>query len=344
MRPPRRRDVGPHGVGREEEDVAVAARGQHDDIGDVRLDLAGHQVAGDDAPRAPVDDDEFEHLVPRVCRDRPGRDLPLQCLVGTDEQLLAGLATGVEGARHLDATEGAVVQQAAVFAGERNPLGDALVDDVGADLGQPVDVGLAGAVVAALDRVVEQPVGGVAVLLVVLRGVDAALGGDRVGTARGVLVAEGLHLVAGFAERGSGGATGQAGADDDDRELAAVGRVDEVSLELAGGPLLVDRAGGGLGVGDLVADPVEALDDPAVGSGGGRHGGDGLAHGRQFLTSRGRRGWPAAGAGSRRRRSRRRHARPCARGVGSWPCWSSRGSARRSTPRGTGACPAPPWR
>ena len=120
------------------------------------------------------------------------------------QQLLAGLAAGVEGARDLHAAEGAVVEQAAVLAGERHALGDALVDDVDADLGQPVDVGLARAVVAALDGVVEEPVDRVAVALVVLGRVDAALGGDRVRAARGVLVAEGLHDVARLAQRRGG--------------------------------------------------------------------------------------------------------------------------------------------
>ena len=88
----------------------------------------------------------------------PSADLPLQRLVGAEQQLLAGLAAGVEGARHLGAAEGAVVEQAAVLAGERHALRDALVDDVDRHLGQPVDVGLAGAEVAALDGVVEEPV------------------------------------------------------------------------------------------------------------------------------------------------------------------------------------------
>jgi hypothetical protein len=70
-----------------------------------------------------------------------------------------------------------------------------------ADLGEAVDVGLAGAEVAALDGVVEQPVDAVAVVLVVLRRVDAALRGDRVGAARAVLVAERLDVVAELAER-----------------------------------------------------------------------------------------------------------------------------------------------
>ena len=142
-------------------------------------------------PRAlPVDDDELEHLVPAELLDRAGGDLALQRLVGADEQLLAGLAARVEGARDLHATERAVVEQAAVLAGERHALRDALVDDVRADLGEPVDVGLARAEVAALDGVVEEAVDGVAVVLVVLRGVDAALCGDRVRASRAVLVAE----------------------------------------------------------------------------------------------------------------------------------------------------------
>ena len=156
----------------------------------MRLDLAGHEVAGDDASRAPVLDDELEHLVPREHLHGAGRDLPLERLVGADEELLARLAPRVERTGDLDATEGAVVEEAAVLTGEGHALGHALVDDVRADLGQAVDVRLARAVVAALDRVVEQPVDGVAVLLVVLGRVDAALGGDRVGPTRGVLVAE----------------------------------------------------------------------------------------------------------------------------------------------------------
>ena len=114
----------------------------------------------------------------------PACDLALERLVGAEQQLLAGLAAGVERARDLRAAEGAVGEQAAVLAGERHALGDALVDDVDADLGEAVDVGLAGAEVAALDRVVEEAVDAVAVVLVVLGGVDAALRGDGVRAAR----------------------------------------------------------------------------------------------------------------------------------------------------------------
>jgi hypothetical protein len=149
-------------------------------------------------------------------------DLVGERLVGAEQQLLAGLAAGVERAGHLRAAERAVVEQAAVLAAERHTLGDALVDDVDRHLGQAVDVGLAGAVVAALDRVVEETVDAVAVAAVVLGGVDATLRGDRVRPAGGVVVGEDLDVVAELAERGRRGATGEAGADDDDLELPAV--------------------------------------------------------------------------------------------------------------------------
>ena len=83
------------------------------------------------------------------------------------------------------------------------------------DLGREVDVRLAGAEVAALDGVVEEPHHAVAVVVVVLGGVDAALRGDA-GARRGESWKENaLHLVAELAEARGRGA-GQPGADDDD--------------------------------------------------------------------------------------------------------------------------------
>ena len=131
----------------------------------------------------------------------PFCDLPHHRLIGAEQQLLAGLAARVERPRDLRAAERPVVEQPAVLARERHALRDALVDDVDAQLRQPVDVGLARAVVAALDRVVEQPLDAVAVVLVVLRGVDAALRGDAVRAARAVVDAEAHDVVAELAER-----------------------------------------------------------------------------------------------------------------------------------------------
>ena len=77
--------------------------------------------------------------------------------------------------------------------------------------GQPVDVGLARAEVAALDRVVEQAVDAVAVVLVVLGGVDAALRGDA--SARGAGESwkqKHVDVVAELGQRRRGRAAGQA--------------------------------------------------------------------------------------------------------------------------------------
>src|SRR5688572_32547322 len=115
---------------------------------------------------------------------------------------------------------------------------------------------LARAEVAALDRVVEQPPRRVAVVLVVLGGVDAALGGDRVRAARRVLVAEALDVVAQLGERRRRRAARQARADDDHVELALVGRVEQLELELAPRPLLLQRPGGRPAVQDQGVSPT----------------------------------------------------------------------------------------
>ena len=200
-------------------------------------------------PRAwPLTSDEVEHLaVGEASVTVPLLDLPHHRLIGAEQQLLAGLAARVEGPRHLRAAERPVVEQAAVLARERHALRDALIDDVDAQLRQPVDVRFARAVVAALDGVVEQPLDAVAVVLVVLRGVDAALRGDAVRAPRAVLDAEAQDVVAELAERRGGRRAGQAGADDDDGVLAAVRRVDQLRLEAVTVPLLRERAAGNLG-------------------------------------------------------------------------------------------------
>ena len=205
----------------------------------------------------------------------PGGDLPGERLVGAEQQLLARLAAGVEGAGDLDAAEGAGVEQAAVLAGEGHALRDALVDDLDGDLREPVHVGLAGAEVAALDGVVEEPVDGVAVVAVVLRRVDAALRGDGVGAARGVLVAELDDVVALFGERGAGRAARQAGADDDHGVLAPVGRVDQLGLEAAGVPALGDGPAGRLGVGDGLAGRVVGVVESVMSAHHSGHDADG---------------------------------------------------------------------
>ena len=128
--------------------------------------------------------------------------------IGAEEELLAGLAAGVKSAGDLGTAERTVGEQAAVFAGERHAEGGTLVNDVDRHLGKTMDVGLTGAVVAALDGVIEKPIHTVAVILIVFGGVDATLRGNRVGTTRRIVENDTGNLVAKVGERGGGGGAG----------------------------------------------------------------------------------------------------------------------------------------
>ena len=137
----------------------------------------------------------------RKCLDGALLDLAHHRLIGAEQQLLAGLSARVERPRHLGAAKRSIVEQPAVLTGERHTLRDALVDDVDAQLREAIHVCLARAVVAAFDRVVEEPMDAVAVVLIILGGVDTALRGDAVRAPRTVLDAEAEDVVAELAER-----------------------------------------------------------------------------------------------------------------------------------------------
>src|SRR5258708_5487691 len=102
--------------------------------------LTRYQVSNHDAFRVPVDDDQFEHLGPRIHLDGPQADLPGKRLISPEQELLARLPARVKSARYLRATEGTVGEQSAVFTRERDALGGTLIDDVDADLRQAIDV------------------------------------------------------------------------------------------------------------------------------------------------------------------------------------------------------------
>src|SRR5206468_8269850 len=171
-------------------------------------------------------------------------DLAAERLIRAEQQLLAGLSARVERARHLRAAEGTIVEIAAVFARKGHALRHALINDVPAHLGEAIDIGLARAKIAALDRVVEQPVNAVAIVLVILGGVDAALGGNAVRAARTVLETEALDVVTELGQSGRRRSARESGTDDEDVKPALVRRVDEFHLEAVLVPFLRERAGG----------------------------------------------------------------------------------------------------
>ena len=184
VRPPDRGRIGALRVGRQIVDVAVSTRRQHDRLRHMGLDGAGDEIARDDPTRLAIDHDEIKHLGAWVHCHTTATDLLFQRLIRAEQQLLAGLSARIESPRDLRTAERAVCQQPAVFSGERHSLRHALVDDVYAQLGEAVHVSFARAKIAALDGVVEEPINAVTIVLIILGGVDAALGSDAVGATR----------------------------------------------------------------------------------------------------------------------------------------------------------------
>ena len=202
-------DVATARVGRKIKGVAVSAGGEHDRVGRVLVDLTREQIARDDSLGVTIDDDEVEHLGLRKHLHGAGGDLPAKRLITTEQQLLAGLAARVKRPRNLGAAEGTIGEQAAVLAREGHALFDALIDDQIADFGQAINVRFARTKIAAFDRVVKQSVNAVAVVLIILRGVDSALRGDGMGAARRILITKTFHPITELAERGRGRTAGQ---------------------------------------------------------------------------------------------------------------------------------------
>ncbi len=243
-----RGDVAAARIGREIENVSVAAGREDDGVARVRLDLSGDQASCDDPFGVSVDQNEIEHLRLRKHLDGAGCDLAAQRLIGAEEKLLARLPPRVKRARDLRAAEGAIGQQPAIFTGKGHALLDALVDDQIADFREPIDVRLPRAEVAALDCVVKEAEDAVAVVLIIFRGIDSALGGDAMSAARAVLVTEALHVVTELAQRCRGSAAGQAAAHDDYLKFPAIVRTDQAGVILMRRPFIGKRAGRDLGV------------------------------------------------------------------------------------------------
>ena len=230
--------VAAHGVGREEVGVAVAARGDDHGVGRETLQLTRREVFGNDAASATIHDDHVFHLIARKKLHLAEFHLSRERRIGSEQQLLAGLTLGIERTAHLCATKRAVGEHTAIFAGKGNTLCHTLVDDVVRHFCQTIDVGLAGAIVAALHRVVEQAINRVAVVLIVLCGIDTALCSNRVCTARRVLNAEIIHVEAHFCERGGCRCTGQTRSHDNHVELQFVFRVHQSLMSLIFFPFL----------------------------------------------------------------------------------------------------------
>ena len=111
------------------------------------------------------------------------------------------------------------------------------------DLREPVDVGFAGAEIAAFYGVVEETINAVAVILIVLRGIDSALRGDGVGAPGRILKTEALNVVTKLRESRGRRSAGKPRTDDKNVEFALVGRIDQLQFKLRPFPGGLDRTG-----------------------------------------------------------------------------------------------------
>ena len=189
-----------HSIGREEERASVTAGCDYHGVSGVTFDFSGDEVTGDDTACASVDDDEVEHFMTREKFHRAFFHLTAQCRVGAEQQLLSRLSFGIESTGYLGATERTVVEQTSVLTGERYALCYTLVDDGVGNFGQTVNVGFAGTVVSTFDRIVEETIHAVSVVLIVFGRIDTTLCCDGVCTAGRILYAETEYVESHFAE------------------------------------------------------------------------------------------------------------------------------------------------
>jgi hypothetical protein len=180
VRSPGRRHIATLRIGRKVKHVTVTAGGKNHRVGCVGADLACDQISNHDAFGVPVYQHQIEHFGPRIHLHRACRDLVFKRLISSKQQLLAGLAAGIKGSRHLNPAKRTIRQQTAVLTRERNALRHALVDNIEADFGQAMNIRFSRPKITPFDRIVEQAENAIAVVLIVLGGVDTALRRDTV--------------------------------------------------------------------------------------------------------------------------------------------------------------------
>src|SRR4029077_6339420 len=121
--------------------IAVATGRENYGIAGEGINFAGAEVAGDNPLGMTIDQNKVKHLGLRKHFRRAEGDLPAERLIGSEQQLLAGLAAGVKRPRNLRPTEGTIGEQPAILPRERHALLGTLIDDEIADFGQSVNVG-----------------------------------------------------------------------------------------------------------------------------------------------------------------------------------------------------------
>src|SRR5690606_30831540 len=124
------RPIASHGIRRKEKYIAVSSGSNNYSVCSKTFHLSGYQVACYNAPRFPIDQYPIQHLMARIHLDVSCRNLAVQCLISTKQELLTCLPAGIEGAAYQCPSKRAVSQQATIFPTKRDTLGYTLIDDI----------------------------------------------------------------------------------------------------------------------------------------------------------------------------------------------------------------------
>src|SRR6266566_4535700 len=89
-------DIAAARVGRKKKNIAVTTGRENHGIACEGLDFPGAKVAGDNSLGMTINQNKIEHLGLRKHFHRAERDLAAHCLISAEQELLAGLATGVK--------------------------------------------------------------------------------------------------------------------------------------------------------------------------------------------------------------------------------------------------------
>ena len=162
----------------------------------VALDFARDKVAGDDSACPPFHNNNIEQLPTGVHGNGSCLNLSGKCAIPTQKALLTGLPFGIKSSANLNPAKRAVVDKTTIVAGEGHTDGGVVIDNQIAHLGSPVNVRLAGSVIAPFHHVVEQSENAIAIVLVVFGSIYTTLSCNRVSTSWGVLVAKDFNIIA----------------------------------------------------------------------------------------------------------------------------------------------------
>jgi hypothetical protein len=131
----------------------------------------------------------------------------------------------------LGTTKRAVREQTPIFSGKWNTLSDTLVNDIGADLCESVNIGFPGSKISPLDGIVKEAMGTISIILVIFSGINPSLGCDGMSPSGRVLITKTVHIVSKFSESRGCRSPGQTGTYNNDPVLSLVCRVNQFGRE-----------------------------------------------------------------------------------------------------------------